>query len=447
MSRDLSPPAWFTVPRNPGPSWSIPPVSAPACLGLLDEFQTEWWYYVGVVESADEQFTIQIEVLRENLGTPGFPIEAVVGYAGIGTRSDDRYVSALGVGLGVSTDPGSAQGLTIAPVTDYAYDLNFADLLGITHVRATYTGGAGGAPVGTPGAPYTVHASGIDSDGDTFSADFDLTNQRGLVLEGQSGYVGPGMPGSATLGGGLSSYEFAEPLLNVESGTIVLGDRSYSITAGNLWLDRQVITPPQPATPPPTAPPPSDAAAISSALSQSTAGTPLYCGDWISIKLDGGPTVVLAAFWQPAAGAKQWITGTAVKRPPLGGFGTVYFPPDAMSLNGGRGLIGAHVAAHHVGSDGVDFDINILDPHHPDHSPHWQSAASGYTYATAWAISFDKRLSELGVPAAMYLRLLVGGCEVDMLGNFFSEGAAYIYADEAMTQRIGTAYVEQMGFN
>ena len=34
-----------------------------------------------------------------------------------------------------------------------------------------------------------------------------------------------------------------------------------------------------------------------------------------------------------------------------------------------------------------------------------------------------------------------------MLGNFFSEGAAYVYSDKALTNRVGTAYVEQMGFN
>ena len=185
---------------------------------------------------------------------------------------------------------------------------------------ATYTGGESGDPVGTPGAPYALHASGFDSDAAAFSADFVLTNQRGLVLEGQSGYVGPGMPGSVTLGNGLSTYEFAEPLLNVESGTIVLGETSYDITGGNLWLDRQVITPPQPATQPAASLPASDVAAVSGALSQSAAVHPLYCGDWMSIKLDDGPTVVLAAFWQPAApGKKQWITGTVVGLPPLGG--------------------------------------------------------------------------------------------------------------------------------
>ncbi len=439
---------WFTVPRNLGPSWSIPPVSAPACLGLLDQFQTEWWYYVGVVEAADEQFSIQIEILRSNVGRPGTPLEAVVGYIGIGTQSDNRYVSSLGLNFGVSTDRGTAAGFTIPPVTDHCYDADFHDWTTTMQVRATYTGGADDAPVGTPGARYTVHANGLDAQLAPVTADFVLTNQRGMVLEGQSGYVGPHMPGSVELGGQLSSYEFAEPLLDVESGSITLGDRSYAITGGNLWLDRQVITPIAPPVAELPVWPPSDVAALATVLTDAGTTSPLYCGDWMTIKLDCGPTIVLATFWQPAAeGEQQWFTGTATGRPPLGGVGTIYFPPDETSLNGGLGIIGAHADIKTVITDDVDFDLNVFDPNDAESSPHWQSPVSGNTYATAWQLRFAARLRAMQVPGAMYVRALVDGCEVDMLGNFFYEGAALVYADKALTQRIGTAYVEQMGFN
>jgi hypothetical protein len=436
----------FDFPVNPGPSWSIPRVSAPSCMGLLDQFQTEWWYYVGVVEAANERFSIQIEVLRANFGLP-FPFEGVVGYTGIGTQSDNRFFSALGFAVGVSTDPVLPAALTIPPVTDQAYDIAYSSLLNAVQIRATYTGGSDGVRVGTPGAQYTLHANAVDGEFNTFAADFVLTNQRGLVLEGQAGFVGPGMPGGGPVGGGAATYEFAEPLLAV-TGTIALRGQSYDIIGGNLWLDRQCLTPPQPDGYTPPASPPDDAAAIKSLLSESGATPVLYTGDWMAIKLDGGPTVQVATFWQPAAaGKKQWITGSAVGIPPRCSFGTVYFPPNDASLNGGIGLIGASEKAWKVGHHGVDFDINLIDPKDPERSPHWQSSSSsGNTYTTAWAVTFAPHLRTVGVPDGLYVRVLVDGCEVDM-GSAFFEGAADVFADVQFTKRIGTAFVEQMGFN
>jgi hypothetical protein len=291
-------------------------------------------------------------------------------------------------------------------------------------------------PVGTVGSTYRIDAGGTDRDGNAVATTVFVTDQRGLVLEGESGYVGPGMAGGGgEVGSGAATYEFAQPRLAITGGSVTLGATTHELTGGTLWLDRQVLSNPRagatrvpvdPARPDVTVP-----------------RIELYCGDWMAITLDGGLTMVLASFWQPASPAhpEQWITGTKVGSPPRGAFGTVYFAP-AETLDGGIGLLGAPLDA-----ESFDFDINILGYENPPESPHWTSPYSNITYANAWVIDFGARPVAVGVPSRLYLRALVRGTENVMAMSYYWEGAADVYADAAFEQRVGTAFVEQMGFN
>jgi hypothetical protein len=425
----------FDFPVNPGPSFNVPRVAAPQCLGMLPQFETEWWYYAGRAESAGEQFSVQLTIVRTALNGLDMQWQGAVGTAGIGTASNDAYLWSIGYALGASTDPAAPAPLTAAPVGDRCYDISFRPMVGDTRVRVVYTGGES---VGMIGSTYRLQATGSDGAGNTFTADFALTDQRGLVLEGASGYVGPGMPGGGPVSKGAATYEYAQAKLEITGGSIVIGGASHELTGGNLWLDRQVKTNPPSAESAPALP---DPARLDAALAKTAE---LYCGDWMSIKLDGGPTVVVATFWQPAkAGALQWITGTLVNLPPTAGFGTVYLPADVDGSNGGTWLRGSQGA-----SPSFDFDINILRPHDPASSPHWQSPQTSITYSNGWWVRFAPFLSELGVPQNLYIRALVSGCENRMPGDDnYWEGSADVYADEALQHRIGTAFVEQMGFN
>ncbi|HEX5724175.1 MAG TPA: hypothetical protein VFX98_01845 [Longimicrobiaceae bacterium] len=237
----------------------------------------------------------------------------------------------------------------------------------------------------------------------------------------------------------MRSYEFAQPRLEITSGTVEAGGRVHALAGGWLWCDRQVLT--DSTTPPAQE---IDRARPDRALAATTSA--LYRGCWLGLALDGGLCLALAVFWQPPAknGDKQWVTGTLVGRPPRGGFGTAYFPLDGSfaSRNGGRPLKGADLHGTH------DFDLNILVPDEPEESPHWVSPVSYQTYATGWQLRFDPLLAlELGLPETLYLRAMVDGCE-NLLGNAFWEGAANVYADvEGREEPIGRAFVEQMGFN
>ena len=421
----------FEYPLNPGPSSNIPRISAPGCLGMLPQFETEWWYYAGVAFSKNERFSVQLEVIRSGL-------LGAVGIAAIARHSDRQYFWSIGYGLGISQDADFPLALTVPPVTDDAYAVTFTSLEPAKQFDVTYTRGKN--RVGTAGATYRLTSSGVDDARGAFSAELDLLNGRGLVLEGESGFVGPGMAGggSASLGNNAATYEFAEPVLTIAGGTITLDGKPYALTGGDLWLDRQVLSNPVSSGAPAATVDPEHP---EQALLPSAVG--LYLGDWMAIKLDNGPTVVLATFWQPAKpGEPQWITGTGVGRKPLAGFGTIYFPPGAESSNGGIGILGVRVDA-----DTHDFDINLANTTIPEKSPHWTSPASGHTYPTAWHVSFDPRLRQYGVPANLHLRAVVEGCENALPGSSFWEGGADVYGDSALNHRIGTAFVEQIGMN
>lgn len=152
---------------------------------------------------------------------------------------------------------------------------------------------------------------------------------------------------------------------------------------------------------------------------------------------------MLAEFWQPST--PQWLTGTKSGKPPLRGFGNLYFPVgDTPQTNGGIGLR----ARTSLQDDDWDFDVNILMPG-DKHSPHFTSGITGHTYATAWQIEFSDRATAHGLPPKLYVFALSDNCEIVPLdaNNAFYEGAAFVYADEERTQPLGHAFVEQMGFN
>jgi len=426
----------FDVPLNPGPSWNVPRIALPGCMGVLRQYQTEWWYYVGrAFTGGGEEFSLQFEFLRTALFGEVLELQAVAGPVGIGVRSTGEFVWAPGYGFGVAEHAGPLHSLTVLPATDTQYALDFRPLpfLG-SRLGVRYTGGA---PVAAVGSTYRLQASG-EYAGAPFSVDLCFTDRRGLVMEGSSGFVGPGIISGGT-GLGVGSYEFAQPRLEITGGTLELGGVAHTLAGGTLWCDRQVLN-----NPTPSAAGTIDRMRPDRALAQ--AGSPLYRGCWLGVTLDNGVSLALAVFWQPPLGGeKQWVTGTKVGRPPIGGFGTVYLPVGGSfaGRNGGQPIEGADEHGTH------DFDLNLLEPDRRYDSPHWESGASGHTYSTGWWLTFDPRLAALGVPENLFLRALVDGCEnlLPDAGNAFWEGAANIYASRDGGEPTGHAFVEQMGFD
>jgi hypothetical protein len=462
-------------PRNPGPSWNVPRVSLPGLFGMQRQYQQEWWYYVGVIETGDGRpFSLQLEILRSGDGGG----QVGVGMTGLGWRDENgesRFLSAEGIGLGVAYSPWTMAGGVIPPASDTAYSARLRPLIEVVGRgkdlardlswnlplfgsskgwRFDYAAEASnGAPVGTPGSRYTLSAQGrgqvatpdaVATSPASYAVALGLTDFRGTVMEGLSGYVGPAMFATGNIG--LGSYECAQPVLRIGEGRLEIDGAEHLVTGGSLWLDRQLIAKPAPGSAAAAAAPARPRGGWLAALRGETAAThQLYVGDWIGITLDDGQSLVLAEFWQP--GAPQWLTGTGVGKPPLHGFGNLYFPLDATAPQGNGGLaLKARTAE--TGED-WDFDLNIVDPAAREGSPHWTSPASTKTYATAWRVDFAPRAQRAGLPPALYLRALSDNCEIINTtpdGAFF-EGAALVYADPDFQRRLGQAFVEQMGFN
>jgi hypothetical protein len=458
-------------PRYPGPSWNVPRVSLPGLFGLQREYLQEWWYYVGVAEDGDGRpFSLQLEILRADVG-----LQVGMGQTGIGWRDEtgkSLYLSAEGIGLGMSASPWTLAAGVVPPVSDTAFSARLRPLVEVVgrdsglardlELNLPLAGPSrgwrfdyraetsNGAPVGTSGSRYRLSAEGraLIAAADTaatrratYAVELDVTDFRGTVMEGLSGYVGPAM--FAKGGIGLASYECAQPVLRIGGGRLAIDGDEHRIAGGTLWLDRQLTAEAEPGA----------AAATGgrrrggwiAALRGQAPSHPLYVGDWIGLTLDDGRSLVLAEFWEPSP--RQWITGTGVGKPPRHGFGNLYLPLDATAPQGDGGLALKPRTAM-TGED-WDFDLNILDPRAGPDSPHWTSPASLKTYATAWRVDFAPRAQRAGLPATLYLRAISDNCEIinSTPDEAFFEGAAWVCADPDFRHRLGQAFVEQMGFN
>jgi hypothetical protein len=451
---------------NPGGSWNVPRISLPSCMGLLRQYQSEWWYYVGYAEDdAGETFSLQLQMLRSSLFDQSLDLQITGGFTGIG--QGDTYLWSQAYGMGVSDSLASPKSLTIPPVSNSFFQAVYIPWMEFPNVssgvvpewRFAYNGGAA---LGAVGSRYTIFTRGNGTvstvDGQTGEASYeltvDLTDRRGMVMEGLSGYVGP----DASKGEhGAASYEYAQPILEIIGGTLSLGGETHHLVGGNLWLDRQVLTQDQGLSATPDNTHGQDLESFEAALPTNlskierrgdvVAGSELYIGTWMGIVLDNGASMVLASFWQKKS-QDQWITGTLTGQPPLNTFGNLYFPEEMAGENGGLLIHGLDLA--HQGK--FDFDVNILNPE-PDkrsQSPHWTSPGSGQTYATAWWIRMGNRLKDIrpDFPENIYLFALTD-CTENLMpdaSNAFWEGAARICADPQCQQVIGHAFVEQMGF-
>jgi hypothetical protein len=463
-------------PLNPGGSWNVPRVSLPGLFGIQPQFASEWWYYVGTVHDAEgKAFSLQVEILRAS--EDGVQLGA--GITGIGWKEngESNFVFGLGFGFGAAESLRVLPSLLIPPVADDAFSASVVPLLEVVgqsanllddlQVNLPFPSGwdgwkfkymkdeSGRSPLGAMGSVYSIGAHGRGyktTAGGTGTAKSEyrlaltVQDQRGMVMEGVSGYVGPNM-GSPGDSDAPASYECAQPFLKIQSGgSLIIDGQAHSITGGYLWLDRQLIAA-QPSAAGKVAAAPRDAAGLKAFLiEKAQSPKSLYCGDWMGFVLENGLTMTLVEFWQPQTGGdKQWITGTKVGKPPQQGFGNLYDEAGGdAGQNGGRPLrprLG-------LNSKDWDYDVNILLPEKPGDSPHWTSPLSKHTYATAWQIDFAPSLRDRGLPETAYVYAVSDNCEnlVPMTGGYF-EGAALVYADQDKKQLLGYVFVEQMGFN
>ena len=435
---------------DPGPGGNVPAISLPDCLGILPYFQSEWWYYVGYLHTREgELFSLQLQALRARTLDASLGGQLALGVVGLGRAKDQSYLWSQGYGLGVGQTAGGPQCLEVQ-AADGLYDVALkpwfgfpSPLAALAQYPATVAFHySGGAAVGTKGSTYALSASGTGGlwrspppaapAALAYDLSLEVEDHRGMVLEGDSGFVGTDA---------IMSYEFAQPTLTVTGGSLKVGGETLAVDGGSLWLDRQGLD--RAASPLPTPPSLDDPQGALTALladpgtapALGTSNNALYLGTWMALNLDNGAAMNLASFWQPST--PQWRTGSALGLPPLpASFGNLHFPLDGTKRPSGS----AYLYGYDQGA--FDFDVNL-----PAAPLSWISPVSGHTYALAWDLSFGPAAAAAAGAARLHLKALVQGCEnlLPNASNAFWEGAVAVTDDSGAT--VGHGFVEQMGFN
>ena len=375
------------VPYNP---------SLPGAMGPIWDFPIEWWYFGRLAQSSsgDEIFTLFFEIIRATYSSDMYTA-AVITY-GIGSQSQSNYFSAnssFSEGFSPKRQNGGEHGLIIPPTTSKSWYVEartetmmmtcemISGILGLSGVRYKLT---------------------ITDDSRNISAVFMLNDTFSTIFELASG------------ASSNNSYKFALPSLNIESGHIVLNGKQSPLVGGNLWLDRQTLTP--------------RSASISDLESCLSASHQLYTGNWLAVVMNDNTVYVLVFFWPPKK--DQWIVGDELVPPvpPLHKTGLKYSP--MSDWNGHSPVVGVNVL------DSSEFDLNIYKPKDPAQSSHWTSHASKNTYCSKWQLRIHDEIYTMTA--------LVLSSEVKIGTESFFEGAATLA--NANGDILGHAMVEQMGY-
>lgn len=225
------------------------------------EFQSEWWYATGHLETEDgARFGYQVTLFRRALRPPG----------------PRRTGSAWETG---AVWMGHAALLEVERGRFHAVERFEREALGLA--------GASSDPLTLRVADWTLTGTGDDlfplrvQVGDAaFALDLELTPDKPLVLQGQAGWSRKGEePGN-------SSYYYSATRMATR-GTLRAGERELAVT-GSSWLDREWST---------------------SVLDEGQVGW-----DWFAVQLDDGRELMLYRLRQADGGVSPWSSGTLVAR-------------------------------------------------------------------------------------------------------------------------------------
>ena len=234
------------------------PIEFPSAHGPHPDYQTEWWYYTGNLQTADgRRFGYQLTFFRRALVPPSLRTERLSAWA-----ADQVYMAHLAL----------------------------TDIAGKRHVAyERFARGAAGL-AGAQAVPYRVwlenwSAEELDSGivrlragQDGIALDLLLTDRKGPTLQGDGGYSPKGPdPGNA-------SYYYSITRLET-SGSVRLGDTVYAVS-GHSWMDHEWST---------------------SALAADQVGW-----DWFSIQLDDGSDLMVFQLRKADGSIDPFSSGTFI---------------------------------------------------------------------------------------------------------------------------------------
>lgn len=263
------------------PTGNINGLSVPSVFSRLDNVDTQWWFYVGLLTDKDnnnhsfelnfiepkskqERQSVMAVDLDFTFSAGGSDFHATSTFGGDG---DLQVLQSIFNTIGVSTvssandqyriDVTSANGPKVT--VEYAASISEPQ-------KSMFTG-----QLGQPGAAYTICAAGNTwlwkhSSGNSsqalyqYTVKMEMVDERGVVSEGLGSYVGID-PVNSPQGSRQSSVEYAQPRLRVKSWSVeftrdkasFLVDvveslegfaKNYSFSgcgpqSGHIWLDRQ----------------------------------------------------------------------------------------------------------------------------------------------------------------------------------------------------------------
>lgn len=202
---DLSGFARVTQPR---------PFSFPADFGPHPEYQTEWWYYTGNLETSERRhFGYQLTIFRRAL----LPLEDIP------SRSSDWASIQVYMAHFALTDTGKKEHHAFERLSRGA-----AGLAGATAVPYNVWLQDWSVEETAPGAYHLQAAQ------DSLVLDLELEDLKGPVLQGDQGFSRKGRdPGQA-------SYYFSQTRL-ASSGTVTVGSQEFQVS-GFSWMDHEYST-------------------------------------------------------------------------------------------------------------------------------------------------------------------------------------------------------------
>jgi predicted secreted hydrolase len=304
-------------------------IAFPRDLGAHDDYQTEWWYYTGNLQTADGRpFGFQFTIFRRAL-TPG---EETADYADSTDLESSESVESAESAVSSSSDWRTEQVyLAHFTISDIAADAFYP--------AERFSRGAAGL-AGATAAPYRVwledwsveqvapgqvrlRAQMGDVATGEVALDLVLTETRPPVLHGDGGLSQKGPER------GNASYYYS--LIGQQAaGTVVAGGERFDVT-GLAWKDHEWST---------------------SALSEGAVGW-----DWVSLQMDDGGALML---FEIRGGAGDDGRGGSQTRPYNAG---TYVAPDGTLT---------HLTQ-------ADWTLEVTDT--------WSSPTSGGEYPAGWRIS------------------------------------------------------------
>ncbi|MDF1795751.1 MAG: lipocalin-like domain-containing protein [Coxiellaceae bacterium] len=401
-----------------------------------------WWYFVGLMQDQqNNQHSLQVNLFRKSLGGYGPAGAGSIGF----TYNDNgqNYYLWSSFPNDILTTLGQFKATT---TTKQNLDIDVSTKS--MHYHFYHDSKDTAHSVGQVGARYILVAQGkarvgvtqlqpLDGHIVAFNTTLNLEDQRGLLPEGQNGYIGTKDV--------KSSWEFGAPNLSVKqwSMTIIDSHRSSRLplhfsgsTSQNnrIWYDRQVLYKKQ----------------SQLTHSQMISGDTLYRGTWMSFCLNQSPLQnycgVAVAFWQNGVATSDMDTDKNA----IGGFLNIYTPTtdgnsgnqlnDIIPTNSTNGFQGYRIqndpnATFHSALSANVYDRSVYLTINPSSS--------------AGAVMNAQRHST--TPLRLKLTTISPLTENVMytVSNAFYEGAANIYlcdANNNCNTPLGTGFVEQMGY-